>query len=100
MGTCWEAAALADRAADLAGLWYLGDRFGRRVLDHYRRLVPVAGARLAERVRWFRVARELAGVAWSVRNDDAAELAESVGKLRAVLPLAAGRGAVGCGQAR
>ena len=81
----WETCGLGDRAVDLAGLWYLDDRFGSQILDHYQHLPGHRDAQLPDRVGWFRVARELTGVAWSVRHHDDAALAESTAKLRGVL---------------
>lgn len=81
----WETCALGDPAVDLAGLWYLGEGFGSQILGHYQSLMGRRDAQLPDRVGWFRVARELNGVAWSVRHGDKAELAESIAKLRGVL---------------
>lgn len=80
----WEFAAVGDPAADLAGLWYLGDAWVDGVLAELR--WPPETVR---RAQYFRVVRELYGAAWSVRHDDRDELADSLTKtttaVRAVL---------------
>ncbi len=72
----WEEAGVGDPAADLAGLWYLGDDWAQQAV---RALDPPEP--LFRRVPCWRVMRELCGAAWSARHDDAAELAESAAKL-------------------
>ncbi|MGY0231819.1 phosphotransferase family protein [Longispora urticae] len=81
----WEDARLGDRAADLCGLWYLGAEFGAAVLRDYTELTGVDSAALGRGVTVHRVRRELRGVEWSVRHDDADELEESLAKVRAAL---------------
>lgn len=71
----WEFAAVGDPAADLAGLWYLGDEWVGGVLAELR-----WSPETVRRAQYFRVVRELYGAAWSVRHDDAAELADSLAK--------------------
>lgn len=81
----WEDARLGDPAADLCGLWYLGAEFGAAVLRGYAELTGVDSAALGRGVAVNRVRREVRGVEWSVRHDDADELEESIAKVRAVL---------------
>lgn len=71
----WEFAALGDRAADLSGLWYLGAEWSAAVLAELG-----WSAETVRRGRYYWVVRELYGAAWSVRHDDARELADSVVK--------------------
>jgi aminoglycoside phosphotransferase (APT) family kinase protein len=82
----WEASALADPAVDLAPVWDIDPALGaallRRYQDHTGR-----DDTLAERVRHGRIARNLGDISWSVDNDDAEEYADSLIKVRSVLPL-------------
>ncbi len=82
----WEAAELADPAVDLAPMWDIDPALGAALLHRYQAQTG-ADATLARRVQWFRIARNLGGIAWSVANDDAAEYADSLLKVRSVLPL-------------
>ncbi|WP_161606083.1 phosphotransferase family protein [Microlunatus speluncae] len=84
----WEAAELADPAVDLAPVWDIDPALGAALLRGYQDQLGPDGS-LAERVRLFRIARNLGGVAWSVDNDDAEEYADSLLKVRSVLPLLA-----------
>lgn len=81
----WEAARFAPRAVDLCGLSYLGDDFADLVTRRYAAAVDRDPTELAGQARLCRVARELEGVAWSLREDDVDELADSLDKLRAAL---------------
>ncbi|GIG55850.1 hypothetical protein Lfu02_02220 [Longispora fulva] len=81
----WEDARLGDRAADLCGLWCLGAEFGAAVLSRYAELTGIDSGALGWGVAVNRVRRELRGVEWSVRHDDADELEASIVKVRAAL---------------
>lgn len=71
----WEECGVGDPAADLAGLWYLGDDWARAVLD----VVDPSPSERSRTDAW-RIARELDGAAWSQRYQDTEELQESAAK--------------------
>jgi aminoglycoside phosphotransferase (APT) family kinase protein len=81
----WESAAIADPAADLAPVWDIDPQLGARLLQDYARSRPDPS--LGERVRMLRIARNIGGITWSIDNDDPEEYADSLGKVRSVLPL-------------
>jgi aminoglycoside phosphotransferase (APT) family kinase protein len=82
----WEGCAVADPAVDLAGPWYVNPRLAANMLRSYREQRP-GDASIETRTRWFRVVREFNGLTWSVRNEDPDEYADSLLKVRRVLPL-------------
>ncbi len=82
----WEASALADRVVDLAPVWDIDPALGAALLSRYQAHTGRDDT-LAERVHRCRIARNLGGISWSVDNDDAAEYADSLIKVRSVLPL-------------
>lgn len=81
----WEGVATADPATDLAPVWDIDPDLGARLLHEYQRRNP--DPRLAERVRMFRIARNIGGITWSINNDDPEEYADSLVKVRSVLSL-------------
>ncbi|HVX47728.1 MAG TPA: aminoglycoside phosphotransferase family protein [Mycobacteriales bacterium] len=81
----WESATIADPAADLAPVWDIDPDLGADLLREYQRRDPDPS--LDERVRMLRIARNLGGITWSIENNDPEEYADSLGKVRSVLPL-------------
>lgn len=82
----WEAAALADPAADLAPVWDIDEDLGARMLDGYRQQAR-RDESLPERIRLFRIARNVGGITWSIDNNDVEEYADSLTKVHDVLHL-------------
>lgn len=82
----WEAAALADPAVDIAPVWDIDEDLGARLLDGYQQRAGLDVA-LPNRIRLFRIARNVGGITWSLDNDDAGEYADSLSKVHDVLHL-------------
>ncbi|MGH3489775.1 MAG: phosphotransferase [Actinopolymorphaceae bacterium] len=82
----WEAAAVADPAVDLAPVWDIDPNLGAALLGSYRRRTRLDPS-LADRIRLFRIARNVGGITWSLNNNDPEEYTDSLGKVRDVLPL-------------
>jgi aminoglycoside 2''-phosphotransferase len=75
----WEGLEIGDPAADLAAQTYFGQPFVIAVLDHYGRVDPA----FDRRIELLAQLREFGGVRISLELGDQAELADSLGKLRA-----------------
>jgi aminoglycoside phosphotransferase (APT) family kinase protein len=82
----WESAALADPAVDLAPVWDISVDLGAELLRQYQARTPPDPS-LPERIRMFRIARNLGGITWSINNNDSEEYADSLRKVEAVLLL-------------
>ncbi|HZC25921.1 MAG TPA: aminoglycoside phosphotransferase family protein, partial [Actinopolymorphaceae bacterium] len=82
----WEAAAVADPAVDLAPVWDIDENLGARLLDGYQQRAG-PDASLHDRIRLFRIARNVGGITWSLDNDDPGEYADSLTKVDDVLHL-------------
>lgn len=78
----FEAMAIGDSAVDFATLLYLGAAFAAQVVRSYVELGGKPGDNFVHRLqRWWEF-REFAGVEYSIRVNDAEELADSVRKIR------------------
>ncbi len=78
----FEAMAIGDAAADFASLLYLGEPFVAQVLQFYAEAAGSLDENFVHRLnRWWQL-RDFGGIAFSVRYDDAAELADSIRKIR------------------
>jgi aminoglycoside phosphotransferase (APT) family kinase protein len=75
----WEAARLGDPAEDLDVHRYVGEAFADAVIAGYGSADPG----LPHRVDRFWELREFAGLRWALEQEDEAELADSIAKLRA-----------------
>ncbi len=82
----WEAAAVADPAVDLAPVWDIDHALGAGLVEGYQRLVGPDPS-LADRVRLFRIARNVCGITWCLDNNDHEEYVDSLTKVQDVLPL-------------
>lgn len=82
----WEASAIADPAVDLAPVWDIDHDLGAELLRQYQERTPHDPS-LPDRVRMFRVARNLGGITWSLNNNDREEYVDSLTKVQSVLPL-------------
>ena len=81
----FERAGIGLLHEDLAPLRYLGGSFRTAVIDAYCDGTALDPALLLEQTRMFDVLRELRGLDWALRNPDAGELDDAVGKVTAVL---------------
>ena len=81
----FERAGIGLLQEDLAPLRYLGEPFRAAVIDAYCEGTARDPALLLEQTRMFDVLRELRGLHWALRNPDAGELDDAVGKVAAVL---------------
>jgi aminoglycoside 2''-phosphotransferase len=78
----FERAALGDPAQDFATLLYLGEPFVARVLAVYAGLGGYLDPGIRYRIERLWEARDFGGVQYSIRYADAAELRDSLRKLR------------------
>jgi aminoglycoside phosphotransferase (APT) family kinase protein len=80
----WEDACIADPVLDLAAQLHLAGEAGPSVMTEYVRLLgPIDD--LDERVEGYRLIREVAGMAYLLRNGIEEELADALAKIGAVL---------------
>jgi aminoglycoside phosphotransferase (APT) family kinase protein len=78
----FEAMAIGDAVADFASLLYLGKPFVAQVLQYYADATASLDENFVHRLnRWWEL-REFGGIAYSVQYNDAAELADSIRKIR------------------
>jgi aminoglycoside phosphotransferase (APT) family kinase protein len=75
----WEGARIGDAAQDLAVQFHLGEAFAESVITQYASSEP--GFRW--RIGRFWELREFGGLQWALEQQDEAELADSLAKLRA-----------------
>jgi RNA polymerase sigma factor (sigma-70 family) len=80
----WEDACVADPALDLAAQWHLDGDAPTRVIGEYIRLRgPLAD--LDERIEGYRLIREVAGLAYLLRNGIGEELSDALAKIVSLL---------------
>jgi macrolide phosphotransferase len=80
----WEDACVADPALDLAAQWHLDGDAPTRVIGEYIRLRgPLAD--LDERIEAYRLLREIAGLAYLLRNGIGEELDDALAKIVSLL---------------
>ncbi|MBX3083993.1 MAG: phosphotransferase [Anaerolineae bacterium] len=78
----FENMTISDPALDFVALLYLGEAFVAQVIRAYEKAGGMLGGDFLRRLNWLWGLREFGGVAYSVRFDDAEELADSIEKIR------------------
>ena len=78
----FEELGLGDPAQDFVPQLYLGETFLHLVVDAYQQAGGVLDDDFHHRLRHLFALREFGGLRWSIENDDAEELADSIMKIR------------------